>query len=450
LIEEINAVLPPRLFRDLLREAPLHGNAQWTPRCVVWVSVLMFWISGHSLEERFSAARRLVKFMHPHWRLPASYAGFVAARERLGPLLWPAVRSALQPDESFGSAWRVLGWLVLAVDGSRFECPRTAANEAGLGCAGKQRTAPQVFQTTLLHVGTGLPWDVCLGPGTDSERRHLDAMLERLPPGTLLTADAGFISYQLCAALIEGGQAFGQAFVLRVGGNHTLLTDLGWEHDPQDGSIVYLWPEKEKERGRPPVVLRPVVLRPVVLRPVVLRAIRFRSRGGLPVVLVTNVTDRELLPDESVREIYAHRWGIEVYYRSLKQTMKLGVLQSRTPKAALAEQRWRLISFWLLQHMVVRGQLAAGKNVRRFSAARARREIREVLALMQQGRGGRSLVRRWQAACHDSYHRNGPKTTRPWPRQKNDQPPKPPKTRTAQPQEIRIAKELGFKHHLVS
>jgi hypothetical protein len=429
LIEEINAVLPPRLFRDVLREAPLHGNAQWTPRCVLWVSVIMFWISGQTLEERFCAARRLVKFMHPHWQLPASYAGFVAARERFEPLLWPAVRSALQPDESFGSAWRVLGWLVLAVDGSRFECPRTAANEAGLGCAGKQKSAPQVFQTTLQHVGTGLPWDVCLGPGTDSERRHLDAMLERLPPGALLTADAGFISYSLCAALIEGGQAF----VLRVGGNHTLLTGLGWEHDPQDGSIVYLWPEKQ--RDRPPVVLR---------------AIRFRSRGDLPVVLVTNVTDRELLPDESVREIYAHRWGIEVYYRSLKQTMKLGVLQSRTPATALAEQHWRLISFWLLQHLVVRGQLAAGMDIRRFSAARARREIREVLALMQQGRSGRSLSRRWQGAAHDSYHRQGPKTTRLWPRQKNDQPPQPPKIRTAQPHETRTAKELGFKTHLVS
>jgi hypothetical protein len=429
LIEEINAVLPPRLFRDALGEASLHGNARWTPRCVLWVSVVMFWISAQTLDERFSAARRLVKFMQPHWPVPTSYAGFIAARERFEPLLWPAVRSALQPDASFGPAWRVLGWLVLAVDGSRFECPRTSANEAGLGCAGKQRTAPQVFQTTLQHVGTGLPWDVCLGPGTDSERRHLETMLGRLPPQTLLTADAGFISYALCATLIEQGQAF----VLRVGGNHTLLTDLGWDHDPQDGSIVYLWPEKEREHP-----------------PVVLRAIRFRSPGGLPVVLVTNVTDRNRLTDEDARAIYAHRWGIEVYYRSLKQTMKLGVLQSRTPRAALAEQRWRLISYWLLQHMVVRGQLAAGMNVRRFSAARARRAIREVLALIQQGAGGPSLSKRWQAACHDSYHRKGPKTTRPWPRKKTDQPPQPPKTRIAQPHETQIAKQLGFKFHLIS
>jgi hypothetical protein len=95
------------------------------------------------------------------------------------------------PDERFGDAWRVMGWLVLAVDGSRFECPRTRENEEGLECAGREKTSPQIFQTTLQHVGTGLLWDMRLGPGTDSERRHLDQMLPGLPTQSLLTADAG-------------------------------------------------------------------------------------------------------------------------------------------------------------------------------------------------------------------------------------------------------------------
>lgn len=424
LIAEFNAILPTRLFRGL----PRHGNAGWMPQMVVWVSVTMFWISGKTLEERFSAARHFVKFIKPHWKVPTSYSGFVVAQERWWPLIAPLLISRLRPDESVGPSWRVLGWLVLAVDGSRFECPRTTANEEGLGCAGREKTSPQIFHTLLQHVGTGLPWDFRLGPGTDSERRHLDDMLADLPEKTLLTADAGFISYDLCAQLIDGGKPC----VLRIGGNKTLLENLEDDGSP-DESIVYLWPEKS--RSGPPLKLRRIC---------------FRSSGDLPVVLITNVLDPEILSDEDARAIYQSRWGIEVYFRHLKQTMDFTTVQSRTAATAFNEHRWNLISFWMLQRIVVIHQMAAGQNPRRFSAAQARRQIREVLQLMQQGRGGRSLARRCLTMQTDHHTRRGPKATRPQPRKKNDKPPQPPKTRLANPAEIRKAKLLGFKFLLVS
>lgn len=424
LVAEFNALLPPQLFRGLDQ----HGNTGWTPRVLVCVSVIMFWVPGKTLEERFSAARHLVKFMWPNWKVPVSHAGFVAAQQRGWVLLLPLLLTQLRPGPGVGAAWRVLGWLVLAVDGSRFECPRTQANEQGLGCAGREKTSPQVFLTLLQHVGTGLPWDFRLGPGTDSERRHLDEMLAALPEKSLLTADAGFVSYDLCARLIDAGKPF----VLRIGGNKTLLENL--EDDPlADPNIVYLWPENARSD-----------------QPLKLRRICFRSTGGLPVVLITNVLDAEVLSDDDAREIYRSRWGIEVYYRHLKQTMDFTRLQSRTPATALNEQGWKLISFWMLQRIVIGHQIAAGQPPRRFSPAQARRHIREVLQLMQQGRSGPSLRQRCLEMQVDTYVRNGPKVTRPYPRKKNDQPPKPPKIKPAKPTEIQKAKELGFKYLLIS
>ena len=254
----------------------------------------------------------------------------------------------LRPDELAGKAWRVLGWLVLAVDGSRFECPRTTANEEGLGCAGRNKTAPQLFHTLLQHVGTGLPWDFRIGPGTDSERRHLDDMLADLPEQTLLTADAGFTGYDLCSQLIDANQRF----VLRIGGNKTLLENL--EDDESNEDIVYLWPQKQRSQSQPALKLRRIC---------------FRSAGSLPVVLITNVLDPDVLSDEDAQAIYQSRWGIEVYFRHLKQTMGFTTLKSRTPMTAMNEHHWRLISFWTLQHIAVRHQQAAGQAARRFSAS---------------------------------------------------------------------------------
>jgi len=91
-------------------------------------------------------------------------------------------------------------------------------------CAGKEKTNPRIFQTTLQHVGTGLPWDTRPGPGTDSERRHLNDMLDDLPAQCLLTADAGFISFERCKWLIDNDHTV----VLRAGGNVTLLEGSGW------------------------------------------------------------------------------------------------------------------------------------------------------------------------------------------------------------------------------
>ena len=101
-----------------------------------------------------------------------------------------------------GKYWRRGGRCAFAADGSRVECPRTAANERELKCAGRKKTGPQLFLTTLWHMGLGLPWDYRIGPGTASERRHLEDMLPDLPDDAVVVADAGFSGYDLYRRLL--------------------------------------------------------------------------------------------------------------------------------------------------------------------------------------------------------------------------------------------------------
>jgi hypothetical protein len=413
-------VFPPQWFSQF----SCHGNARWKPQQIFWVSLVMNWQPRATLGQSFEAACDLLRAVFPRWKRGGALSGFLQARQhwlgemRLPMLLWLQAMGA-----RFFEAWRVRGWLMFGVDGSRFETCRTVANEDWLGCAGKESTTPQVFQTTLLHIGTGLPWDFRVGPGTDSERRHLDEMLPSLPSGSLLTADAGFLSFSLCRWLMEQGHSF----LLRVGSNVRLLKDLGWVVEVS-GTTVFLWPKKQ--RRLPPVVLRLMVV---------------RDEGRQPVFLVTNVFDEGKMSEEDAAELYRLRWGLELYYRSVKQTLGCRTLHSRTPWMSLAEQTWNVLSMWVLQWVSVRELVAAGASPASWSAAKTRDRARRTLRRALCGgscRPGETFRASLGTATIDSAKRKGPKATRAWPRKKREKPPGPPQIRSATPQERKQAQQL--------
>lgn len=117
----------------------------------------MYWIPGTGICDRFQRARQIVSRLHPRWTIPVSLGGFIEAQERVWPQIQAELIGRLRPDASWTDQWKICGWLLIAVDGSKFECPRTQKNEEKL--SGEALKTPQIFQTTVLHIGTGLPWD---------------------------------------------------------------------------------------------------------------------------------------------------------------------------------------------------------------------------------------------------------------------------------------------------
>ena len=158
---------------------PVVAGSKWSPLRLFWMAILMVWSAEQTLQARFEATRDVVRSLFPKWPLGKSYTGWYEAQLKWMTPLRPALSKRLQQqiESMAGKHWQREGWCAFAVDGSRVECPRTAANERVLKCAGRKKTGPQLFLTTLLHMGTGLPWDFRIGPGTDSERRHLEDML---------------------------------------------------------------------------------------------------------------------------------------------------------------------------------------------------------------------------------------------------------------------------------
>jgi hypothetical protein len=372
----------------------------------VLVALLMAWQPLSSLGERFAlACAALQRHCRDLKNLPASYQGFIKA---LLPIWWSLLdhfsrrlRSRTEQLAKASGHWLRDGWLLFTVDGTRPDCPRTRANRKGFPRAGRHKSGPQMLLTILLHMGTGLVWACRIGAATASERTHLRQMLKLLLPGCMLLADAGYVSYDLLRQMLK----LKMHFLMRVGSNLTLLSEQGYRWKRQ-GNRVWLWPKRAQSHKQPPLVLRLITLEP-------------NSRH--PVYLLTDVLLVKQLTLRQAGLFYRLRWGVEVFFRSLKQTLQHRKMLSRTPATARCELGMTLLGLWMLGWLSVRAILGAGKDPLSLSVALALKRLRQML-LGPASDGGAGWHDLLAAALRDQYHRDSRKASHRWPHKKKDKP----------------------------
>jgi len=412
------------------------GRVRWTSRMLAMTAIFMAWAPGRTLLDRFSQAWQTMVSIYPTRRRPGkSPEGFSKAlvqhsasilavlteewRRRLGQLL--------------GACWTVAGWELFGVDGSNFESPRTAANEQAFGVTGKNNSGPQQLLTCLFHVGSGVLWGWARGSIQEgsNERDQLRQMLDLLPRGAMLLADAGFSGYDLLQSLLNRGNHF----LIRVGANTTLLTHLGYAYREHQ-QTVYLWPldKQGRQRGRTPKGLKNV--KP----PLVLRLIRLQDAKGRPVCLLTSVLEKSKLSDRTAARIYRLRWGVEVMWRSLKQTMGHHKVLSGTPLRAGAELDWAMAGLWMLQLLSVQRMMQSRQSPHSYSPARSLRTLQQ--AMRGRGQNRRSLKTELTNAARDGYRRHGSKAARHYPHKRPRRPPGEPLARMACDQEKQLAQRI--------
>ena len=184
--------------------------------------------------------------------------------------------------------------------------------------------------------------------------------------------------------------------LLRVGSNVRLLKKLGFARER--ASTVYLWPDREAQRREPPLVLRLAVA----------------HTGRHPVFLVTSVLSTRDLTDQQVVELYARRWGIELFYRHLKQTFQRRKLRSARAECALrvgvVAGRTRAMALYCAV-----ADRAGDLPPPRLSIAGTLRAFRRRCAITGSAQRGRGLCDALRKAVIDDYPR-GPKASRDYPR----------------------------------
>jgi hypothetical protein len=462
---------------SIFAQVKFHGNTSWLPASLVKLALIWSWSECKHLTDAFAEAVGGCEKMLGGSAL-GTYQGFLGALTRWTPTFIPLLCLVLQQRmrEIGGAFWQIAGFVPIGVDGSRSTAPSTTSNEEAF-CArhyGQGQTAryrkkkstgqrrqrnkanpsrpqePQAWITLLWHLGLRLPWLWRLGPSNSSERAHAMDMLQsgNFPENTLFVGDAGFVGYPFWSAILGAGQNF----LVRVGANVRLLREQSDYSLEKDG-LVLCWP-KAVQPAQPPLRLRLVKIR----------------LGKTEMWMLTSVLNQRLLSETQIIKFYRLRWGIEVEFRGLKQTLDRAKLRSRNSARLLAELDWSILAMAVAELFALREQLptkpprpcqtprrcaiAGGHRAaesqphpHRRSLANTIRALRQCLRHLDEPPAtGQDLATLLRLAVTDRYHRTSSKKSRHYRPNPDKKPLGNPKLRKLTPTERKQLAQQSFQH----
>ena len=189
----------------------------------------------------------------------------------------------------------------------------------------------------IWHMRLRLPWTWRLGASNSSERGHVTEMLQQedFPENTLFCGDAGFVGFPLWSKLAKDGN-----FLVRVGANVKLLSEQA-DVKKRRGGIVLCWPKGQMNSGAQPLKLRLLQVKV----------------GKTKMWMLTSVLNRQKLTAKQIIRFYEMRWGIEVEFRGLKQTVDKHKLRCRNSDRLLVELDWSLRAMAVAELLALREQI---------------------------------------------------------------------------------------------
>jgi len=351
----------------LFCKSEFHGNTKWNPEQLATQALIWSWQETKYVTDAFDHTQEACDELGLK-ATAKSYTAMMDSLTHYHDIFASRLRERFHAlaEEVGGRHLETDGWVPIGFDGSRATAPRSVSNERAL-CApnygqgkrakyGKKKSkglrrkrnqqnpphpqAPQAWITMLWHMGLRLPWTWRLGPSNSSERDHVKEILseEEFPENTLFCGDAGFTGYPLWSLILaQGGN-----FLVRVGANVSLLSEQA-DVKKLGGGLVLCWPKGKRDSRQPPLRLRLVWVK----------------IGKTKMWMLTSVLDRRQLGNKQIARFYKMRWGIEVEFRGLKQTIDKHTLRCRNADRLLVELDWSLRAMAVAELLALREQIAA-------------------------------------------------------------------------------------------
>lgn len=276
-----------------------------------------------------------------------SSASISVARSKIGAApLQELVRRCCVPmaDPRFHPAAFYRGLRLVAMDGSNFELPDEADNEAYFGRPGSRTGVagyPQAQCAVLVECATHAILAANLGPYRAGEWEVCKPLLAALGPGMLCMADRGFNGYEHW----QQARQTGAELLWRCAANRVLPR----HQELPDGSYLSAIAPSGVSRAQ------------AREQAVVVRVIEY-ALPGLPDAqpryrLLTTLLDPDQAPALELAALYHERWQVEAVFDELKTHLLKSRRVLRSKTAELVRQEFY---GWVLAHYSVRWLLHQG------------------------------------------------------------------------------------------
>ena len=320
--------------------------------------VVTFWAFVAQVLSPKTSCREIAHRIEAWWRwgnLRSAGAvtpeAFCRARQRLsldtlrliaGQIAWNLERQVSRSEQILA------GRDVKIIDGTGISMPDTPENQAVWPQPKGQKPGcgfPVLKLVGLFSLASGALLDHVAGRQNSHDSQLFRELWSRLKKGDVILADRAFCSYVAMAALAQRGIATlvrlhqFRATDLRRGrrlGRHDRL--LVWDKPTQCPDTL-----SAEEFAALPGQLSVRLIRTIVT------AKGFRTRE---VTIATTLLDPGLYPADTLRELYARRWNIELHFAQIKTTLEMDVLRCQSPAMIEKELQIHLIAYNLVRALM--------------------------------------------------------------------------------------------------
>lgn len=366
------AAAPPEFFQDLRKASGLRAEGGvYTVELTTWMMMRQRLDPKGTLSTSVQdvAEGRPQALLPTHKRLTegtlcSNTGGYSEARRRLGQVVVEDVAGRifnyLMADAP--EALPGLGRQVFLLDGSSLDLPDTPELRKAYPPAQNQHGDAHwpVVRIVLAHdLISGLAMQPCWGPmygdQAVSEQALATAVIGRLPAGSVVVADRNFGVFSTAYDADQSGHPI-LARLTDARARHLLQGRL-----PQRTDQWVDWKPSRWERAHHPDLPADACVRGRVIACQV-------TRQGRTVQLYFFTTLE--LPPEEIAQLYGYRWNIETDLRSLKQTVHLHSLRTRSVAMVAKELVLAVAAYNLVRGTMCAAAHTAGIDPRQLSFSR--------------------------------------------------------------------------------
>ena len=381
LFDLFGKVVPPQFFDELRERLGLQAQGIYTLAVVVW---LMMWQRLDGRGTLAVAVQQVVQgvlgaMLPPdkrvrEGRVSSNPGALCRARQRMPLEAAEAVcdevftkLTAAEPGEGLRSR-------LFLLDGSSMRTAHTPSLVAAYPPGSNQKGEghwPVIRVLMAYQASSGLVARPCWGPmygqHAVSEQALTKPILERIPKGSAVMADINFGLYSVAWDVPQSG--CDMLFRLQPGRARTIA---GGSLPPVNNSErrVEWRPSRDDRRAHPELPADAVIRGRLIVAQV-------NGKDGKSVQLYLFTTLEE--PWEEVVELYRRRWDVELDIRSLKQTLRMHSLSSKSPEGVEKELLLATAGYNLVRSVQVAAARQANLKTRRLSFSRVQAVVMTAL-----------------------------------------------------------------------